>query len=109
MTEKPKEPELLAEIEKGNQKIPGYAAAAIRARVYRLSSGKFRLSLEEFGLDEHIVHGQESLEPRPQKKLELRHVDLDQLMAIALAEEKEKDVRAAIREAIYAAQDAIEA
>jgi hypothetical protein len=72
-------------------KIPDSAIEIIRDNgmdisIYSLQNGKFALCIRE---------------------RQYRHADLDQLVAIALADEKEDELRKAIREAIYAAQDEI--
>ncbi len=63
------------------------------ARIYQLKSGKYAL---------HVFDASLNLR-------QYRHAELDQLIALALAEERDDEMRAAIREAVYAAQDKIEA
>jgi hypothetical protein len=96
-----KEPQLLAEVQKDTQ-IQGYVAAAIRVRVHLLASGKYKMHLEKLGRSVALAKW------CPVEKREYRHRDLDELIAIAMTDEKGQEMRAAIREAIYAAQDKID-
>jgi hypothetical protein len=84
----------------------GYKRASIRsATVYQLKSGKYALEIRAaYRMDED-----QQMEWAHDMKRQYRHAEIDDLMAIALDEERDDDIRAAIREAIYTAQDVIDA
>ena len=87
----------------GTWSPPGGQIAKKSATVYRLPSGKYKLTL-----DDSWGHNQGYFEHHGGGTRSYRHAELDDLMAIALAEEEDKDIRAATRDAIGEAEDTLE-
>jgi len=97
-----KEPVQLSSSNHGDWNPPGGTLTEKRATVYRLPSGKFKLEI-----DDKRGSNQGYKEWHFEESRNYRHADLDELMAIALSEEEDKEIRAAIRDAIGDAEDEI--
>jgi hypothetical protein len=94
----------LASADHGSHGQPGSGATQRSASVWRLISGKFACQVRE-----RSGSNQGYIEWHHEREVIYRHASLDELLAVALSEESVPEIRAAIREAIGDAEDAMDA